>query len=139
MGFFNRDKNSASSQQNTDSYRLAKAALEQNIAFLQAVIDHVDGSNFEERKMVAEAREQKVNMESLLSDLQSNPSDPEFYSIIVLASTFMLMLDIVNNLDASSDTERELVYLAKKQLRGALDAGYPVAVDLYNKGQLPIW
>lgn len=141
MGLFSRKKKPSNSgnQQNSEAYSAAEQVIEQNIAFCQAVIDHVDGSNSKEREMISDAREQLSNMKGLQGSLRSGSTEPGLLVMLGLGSTFFLQLNIVNSLDASTGAEKELVYLAKQQLRGALEAGYAPAVDLYNKGQLPIW
>ena len=135
IGLFGK-KNSK--PQNSEAYNAADQVLEQNIAFCEIVIDHIDGSSSKEREMISEAREQLSNMKGLQNQLRSGQIEPEMMIMLGLGSAFFLQLNIVNTLDASTPKERELVYLAKNQLRGALQAGYAPAVDLYQKEQLPI-
>lgn len=141
MGLFGRKKktSSADNRQDSEAFNVAEQVIEQSIALFQAVIDHMDGSNSKEREMVSDAREQLSNMKGLQKDLRSGSTEPGLFVMLGIASTFSLGLNIVNSLDASTAAESELVHLAKQLLRDALEVGYAPAVDLYNKGQLPIW
>ncbi len=122
-----------------NDYDVAKQMIEHSTFICQTVINHVDGSNAKERKLISDAREKLSHLGFFQESLRDGSISPAPIGVLVMGLMFLLLIDVVNSLDASSSVEREVISLAKSELRSAYEGGYPPAVDLYNKGRLPIW
>ena len=122
----------------TEEYKRAERVLEQTDALCNCVLEYVDGTTDREKLMISEVNDKKNNAASLRESLEEGRLDPQMVATLAFALSFNQLLELVYKLDASTDEERELIAIAKKQLGLALQAGYGPAVELNRLGKLPL-
>lgn len=134
MGLFGRDRK----PEVTETFKVAERVLQQTEALCACVLEYVDGTTEDERKIIEVVREKQGNAQRLDESLHAGEIDPQMCISMGFALTFGQMVELVRRLDASTPEEGEMVRIAKEQLALALQAGYPPAVELNEKGQLPL-
>lgn len=135
MGLFGGKKKQV---QKNGAYRAAEQVLDQAEAFCNSVLQYVDGTSEGEQKMIAEVRDKLGNAARLRESLADGTLDPQMCQTMGFALTFGQLVEIVTKLDASTSEERALIDAAKKQLAVAVKAGYGPALELQQKGALPL-